>query len=374
LKSVRSLALADHLWELYGRMAEEMGSEREALVNQALYVYARLHGYSVSGEAAAARPAAPPPESGPERAVAEQVLETAARLEREVLAGEVPPPIPSSPVAPGARQLVLVRDDGSETVVRADRFLIGRGRHCDLVVDSSKVSREHAAIVREGGSLVLQDLGSTNGTFCNGTRVPRQELADGDKISIGSSTILRFTLQDNIDEHFQKKLFESALRDGLTHTFNRRYFLDRLNGEMRFAIRHSKPMALLFIDIDHFKKINDSYGHQAGDAVLTGVARVMMTTIRAEDVLARYGGEEFAIICREIELPGAEALARRLCGAISAAQYEHNGQVIPVTVSIGAAVDRSIEEPQGLIAAADAAMYEAKKTGRNRVCVHTPKG
>jgi len=184
LKSVRSLALADHLWELYGRMAEEMGSEREALVNQALYVYARLHGYSVSGEAAAARPAAPPPESGPERAVAEQVLETAARLEREVLAGEVPPPIPSSPVAPGARQLVLVRDDGSETVVRADRFLIGRGRHCDLVVDSSKVSREHAAIVREGDGWTIEDLQSANGTWHRRARIDRHRIEDGDEYFI----------------------------------------------------------------------------------------------------------------------------------------------------------------------------------------------
>jgi len=256
--------------------------------------------------------------------------------------------------------------------LKGDRTVLGRGGGSDIRVSDDGISREHAAIEREEGRVVLRDLGSTNGTFCNGSRVDRHELSHGDKISIGSSTIVRFSLQDQMDEHFAKQLFESALRDGLTHTFNRRYFLDRLNGEMRFAIRHSKPMALLFIDIDHFKKINDTYGHQAGDAVLVGVARVMMTIIRAEDVLARYGGEEFAIICREIEIAGAEALAKRLCGAVAKSRIEHEGRVIPVTVSVGAAADRSIEQAQALIAAADAAMYQAKRTGRNRVCLHVP--
>jgi diguanylate cyclase (GGDEF)-like protein len=254
--------------------------------------------------------------------------------------------------------------------LRGDRVVLGRGDKTDIRIVDDGISREHAAVARENGKIVLLDLGSTNGTFCNGTRVPRQELTDGDKISIGAATILKFTFQDHIDEHYQKQLFESALRDGLTHTFNRRYFLDRLHGELRFAVRHDKPIALLFVDIDHFKKINDTYGHQAGDHVLSGVARTMMTAIRTEDVLARYGGEEFAIICREIELPGAEALAKRLIAAVSEKPFEFEGQQIPVTISVGAAVDHGRSEPQAMIAAADGAMYEAKRTGRNRVCLY----
>jgi two-component system cell cycle response regulator len=257
--------------------------------------------------------------------------------------------------------------------VKADRVVLGRGDRTDVRIVDDGVSREHAAVQREGGKIVLVDLGSTNGTFCNGVRVPRDgrvDLSDGDKLSIGASTILKFTYQDHIDEHYQKQLFESALRDGLTNTFNRRYFLDRLHGELRFAVRHGKPIALLFVDIDHFKKVNDTYGHQAGDQVLAAVARIMMTTVRAEDVLARYGGEEFAIICREIELEGAEALAKRLVAAVAAKPLEFGGQQIPVTISVGAAVDHGRSEAQALIAAADAAMYEAKRTGRNRVCLH----
>jgi diguanylate cyclase (GGDEF)-like protein len=254
--------------------------------------------------------------------------------------------------------------------LKSDRIVLGRGDRTDVRIVDDGVSREHAALQREGGKVVLVDLNSTNGTYCNGVRVPRQELTDGDKISIGASTILKFTFQDHVDEHYQKQLFESALRDGLTSTFNRRYFLDRLHGELRFAVRHAKPVALLFVDIDHFKKLNDTYGHQAGDQVLASVARVMMTTIRAEDVLARYGGEEFAIICREIELEGAEALAKRLIAAVSERPFEFRGQQIPVTISVGAAIDHGRSEAQALIAAADAAMYEAKRSGRNRVCLH----
>jgi hypothetical protein len=182
LKSVRSVALADHLWELYGRMAEEMGSDREALVNEAMHVFARLNGYLLPAEARA-QPAAPPPEpAGDRRVVAEQVLETAARLEAEVRArGDAPPPIPSGPVDPGARELVLVREDGTETPVKADRFVIGRGRHCDLVIDSTKVSREHAAIVREGDGWFIEDLDSANGTWHRRARIDRRRIEDGDE-------------------------------------------------------------------------------------------------------------------------------------------------------------------------------------------------
>jgi diguanylate cyclase (GGDEF)-like protein len=251
--------------------------------------------------------------------------------------------------------------------LKGDRSVLGRGDRTDIRVLDDGISREHAAIERDGGKMVLLDLGSTNGTFCNGNRVKRQDLTDGDKISIGSSTILKFTYQDQVDEHYQKQLFESALRDGLTSTFNRRYFVDRLHTEIRFAVRHEKSLGLLFVDIDHFKKINDQHGHQAGDHVLAQVAREMTATLRAEDVLARYGGEEFAIVCREIEREGVKALGERLRSAVAKKKIEHAGKVIPVTISVGAAVGRKVDDPQSLIAAADAAMYEAKRAGRNRV-------
>jgi two-component system, cell cycle response regulator len=278
---------------------------------------------------------------------------------------------PAPPRGPSAYLLVIAGPSfGEMHRLQGNRSVIGRADTAAIRVLDDGISREHAAVERDAGKNVLVNLGSTNGTFCNGTKVERQELIDGDKISVGASTILKFTYQDQIDERYQKRLFESSLRDGLTSTFNRRYFVDRLNTEMRFASRHDKSLALLFIDVDHFKKINDGFGHQAGDYVLAAVAREMIATLRAEDVLARYGGEEFAVICREIEKEGALALGERLRAGVARARFEHEGRVIPVTVSIGAAVARKPQQAHPLIAAADAAMYDAKRAGRNRVSFH----
>jgi two-component system cell cycle response regulator len=279
---------------------------------------------------------------------------------------------PTAPVSQGPSPYLIViagPSFGEMYKLKGDRSVLGRGDRADIRVVDDGVSREHAAIERQEGKTVLVDLNSTNGTFWNGKRVPRQDLSDGDKIAIGANTILKFTYQDRADEHYQKRLFESALRDGLTSTFNRRYFMDRLHAELRFANRHGKSVGLLFVDIDHFKKINDAHGHLVGDKVLSGVAHALTATIRAEDVLARYGGEEFAIICREIEEEGAQALGERLRTAIEGKQFDPAGTQVPVTISIGAAICRGTTEAQALIAAADAAMYEAKRTGRNRVCL-----
>jgi diguanylate cyclase (GGDEF)-like protein len=278
-----------------------------------------------------------------------------------------------APRGPSAYLLVIAGPSfGEMHKLKNDRSVLGRDDSAEVRLLDDGISRSHAAVERDGGKFVLLDLASTNGTFCNGARITRCDLTDGDKVAVGASTILKFTFQDQADERYQKQLFESALRDGLTATFNRRYFTDRLRTEMRFAERHDKSLALLFVDIDHFKKINDSYGHQAGDHVLAAVAREMIATIRAEDVLSRYGGEEFAIICREIEPEGAQALGERLRVAVSRKRFEHGGKVIPVTISVGVAAVRGPRDAQPLIAAADAAMYEAKRTGRDRVVLHKP--
>ena len=159
--------------------------------------------------------------------------------------------------------------------------------------------------------MIVEDMGSTNGTFCNGIKIDRRELADGDKIMVGSSTILKFTYHDYLDEVFQRQMYESALRDGLTKVFNKKYFTDYLEKEFAFAARHGGPLALIFLDIDYFKKINDTHGHPAGDFVLAELSQMMATLLRTEDVLARFGGEEFTILCRGSDLSGAKIVAER---------------------------------------------------------------
>jgi diguanylate cyclase len=138
------------------------------------------------------------------------------------------------------------------------------------------------------------------------------------------------------------------------------------------GIERNEPMSLIMTDIDHFKSFNDTWGHLTGDQVLRLVAMSMKQNVKGQDTAARYGGEEFAVICREIEGEGVRVLGERLRRAIEQHRFEYDGKVIPVTVSVGAAVDSKTGDAQALIAAADAAMYEAKRAGRNRVCLHAP--
>ena len=160
-------------------MADEMGSDRDALVNEAMHAYARLHGYVVPGTSAAdpAEPVTPAPRE--RKAVTERVLETAERLERDISVR--PPPVPVS-AGPAPGRLRLHREDGSVVEVMGDRFVVGRGGHCDLVIDSAKISREHAAFVRAPDGWWVEDLGSSNGTWFHGERVSRRRVEHGDEL------------------------------------------------------------------------------------------------------------------------------------------------------------------------------------------------
>ena len=196
---------------------------------------------------------------------------------------------------------------------------------------------------------------------------------------VGSTTILKFTYHDYLDEVFQRQMYESALRDGLTKVFNKKYFTDYLEKEFAFAARHKGPLALIFLDIDHFKKINDTHGHPAGDFVLAELSQMMAELLRTEDVLARFGGEEFTILCRGSDQNGAKIVAERLRRAVEERKFTFGGKEIPVTISLGIAAvpESNVSDHSAFLAAADKALYEAKRSGRNRVCLHgteqTPK-
>jgi two-component system cell cycle response regulator len=277
------------------------------------------------------------------------------------------------------------RDDGDEAAyllvlagsnlgamykVDKERLVMGRGEKVDVRLIDEGLSREHACIVKEGGRFVVEDLASTNGTYCNGGRVTRHALTEGDKILLGSTTILKFTYQDRLDEAFQRQMSESALRDGLTHAYNKRYFGDRLDGELQYAQRHDAPLALVLLDIDHFKAINDRHGHPAGDEVLVQLAALVMSMLRESDLFARYGGEEFAIIAPATDLDAIRPLCERLRAAIEAHPFVHEGTRIPVTASFGVARAPApgAASSAEFVAAADEALYAAKRGGRNRVC------
>jgi diguanylate cyclase (GGDEF)-like protein len=251
--------------------------------------------------------------------------------------------------------------------------IIGRSQHVPIRIEDDGISRRHAKLTMADGHFHVEDLGSANGTLLNGVSITsKQGLNDGDKLTLGG-TVLKFTFSDEMEATFQRKMLDAALRDGLTGAFNKRYLLERLATELAFAQRHRTPLSLILLDVDHFKRVNDTFGHPAGDDVLVQLVRVANATVRREDVLARYGGEEFAILCRSVDAGNASVLAERLRQRIAAMTVEHEGERIPVTISLGVAglpdVDPTVEK---LVAAADGALYEAKQRGRNRVVVIEP--
>lgn len=267
--------------------------------------------------------------------------------------------------------LVVVAGTRVGEMFGLDRNLtIGRGRDADVRIQDVGISRKHACLVIGGDAVAVEDLGSTNGTFVNGARVHAMlKLEDGDKLQFGTSTILRFTYQDEMDEEFQRKMFESASRDSLTGAFNKRYFMERLTSEFSYARRHNSSLALVLFDIDHFKMVNDTHGHLAGDHVLSGLSSVLSPAIRGEDVFARYGGEEFAVLSRSAELPAAIILGQRLRKTVAESTFVSDGVPMRVTISVGVATLPQVpaQTPDDLIAAADEALYRAKNGGRNRV-------
>ncbi|MDP8247711.1 MAG: GGDEF domain-containing protein [Candidatus Tritonobacter lacicola] len=247
--------------------------------------------------------------------------------------------------------------------------LIGRAGKCDIILEDNGVSRTHARLLRvASGKYRIEDLQSTNGTYCNTRRIDAHVLREGDKLHIGSIT-LKFSYQDNIEEQFQKELYESATRDGLTGIYNRRFFDDHFRGEFSYAQRQRCPISLVLIDVDYFKRINDAHGHEAGDHVLRGLAKTIFGVIRREDIFCRYGGEEFVIILKGVD--GEEALvnATRLRRLVEKTEFTFGGKLLPVRISIGIATLNNVNfrDHKEMFQAADRYLYLAKSKGRNRV-------
>jgi two-component system cell cycle response regulator len=253
--------------------------------------------------------------------------------------------------------------------IEGDEVILGRATNATVRLEDDGISRNHAKVVMRGNELWIEDMASQNGTFINGEKVSTQQLKDGDKIQVGATTILKFTYHDDLDDRFQQKMYDAALHDGLTKAFNKRHFLERLAVEVAYARRHKTPLTLIMLDVDHFKQVNDKHGHLAGDHVLVGLAAIIEKQLRTEDLFARYGGEEFAVLCRGASLGNAAVLGERLRVQVEAAKFEHGGNVIPVTISLGIAAqsDKAADGATQLVSEADAGLYDAKRGGRNRV-------
>ncbi len=258
-------------------------------------------------------------------------------------------------------------DLGKKYNLNRSSLIIGRSSKADIQIDQESVSRNHCKIMNTGKEIMLRDLGSTNGTYINDELIDEYVLRDGDFIKVGRC-IFKFLSGNNIENAYHEEIYRLTTIDGLTQVYNKRYFLETLEREMGRAQRYRRDLSLIMFDIDHFKHVNDTFGHLAGDYVLKQLAVVIKARIRREDILARYGGEEFAIVLPEIDNENAMQLSEKIRRITEKAIFRFEETEIPVTVSIGvASLDGELNAPLDFIRVADGKLYEAKSRGRNCV-------
>jgi two-component system cell cycle response regulator len=274
------------------------------------------------------------------------------------------------PRSEAALTVLRGENPGALYALEGANIVIGRSPDVEVAIPDDTLSRRHARIQRVGTVYAIEDLGSKNGTFIDGRRVEQTEaLEDGCRIFLGTRTVLHFRLHDAVELEAVRKTHALTVRDPLTGVFNRRHLQERLWSEAAFARRHRAPLALLLLDIDHFKSINDQHGHAVGDVALCALATSLTALTRQEDVLARYGGEEFALVARGIDRANTLAFAERVRQSVAAQRIPVDSGSISFTVSIGIAHSEHGDDAdaQRLFEAADRALYAAKDAGRNMV-------
>ena len=268
---------------------------------------------------------------------------------------------------------LLIRARGAQlghvTRLGAEPVRIGRAQECEIWLSDDGVSRKHALIQPDPTGYVVEDTESANGTFVAGQRVESAILRDGDLIQFGPQAVFRYSVADESQELLLRQLYEASVTDALTGANNREHFDSQLRMELSYARRHNTDLALLLFDVDHFKRVNDTYGHPVGDEVLIEIARTVRRLVRNEDVFARYGGEEFALILRGIDIAGARAAGERLRSQVEKLTVESDRGPVQVTISVGCASFSTTPDAstEALVKTADRRLYAAKNSGRNRV-------
>ncbi|MBK7580586.1 MAG: GGDEF domain-containing protein [Myxococcales bacterium] len=270
---------------------------------------------------------------------------------------------------PGQAFLVVIAGPrlGHRVLLGEETLDIGRGVGCGFQLDLDSVSRLHARIRWDGTRHFIEDLRSTNGTFVNENKVGEHPLTDGDRVGIGK-VLLKYLAGGNVEAAYHEEIQRLMRYDGLTGIFNRSHFDETLHNTMWRARFDGAPVSLIIFDLDHFKQVNDTHGHPAGDAVLRQSSAVVSQVLPPGTVFARTGGEEFAILCPGAPAAHAWQLAEHVRRAVEASTFSSEGTRIPITVSLGVAERVAPDEaPEKLYERADTQLYAAKAAGRNCV-------
>jgi diguanylate cyclase (GGDEF)-like protein len=267
-------------------------------------------------------------------------------------------------------------DKGKRFPLQLRKLTLGRSPDADIVLNDRKISKIHCTIEYDLHQIRLEDNNSTNGLYVNGERVTSKVLTNNSHLQIGD-TAMKIDYKDPEELKYEDDLIRKATTDPLSAIPNRAYFEQRAREELAFAQRANLPVAMAMIDIDLFKNVNDTHGHQAGDYVIGQIARLMYAQKRIEDILARYGGEEFVLLMRgTINKESALAVGERIRNAVEQCKFKFNDILMPVTISIGLCfeTEREYKTLERLIQKADLALYRAKNNGRNRVEFYIPTG
>jgi diguanylate cyclase (GGDEF)-like protein len=266
-----------------------------------------------------------------------------------------------------------------------DEVVLGRAVEADVRVNDHRASRLHARISTERDSqsgierYKITDLGSTNGTLLNGQLITEALLNDGDKVVIGDH-LFRFDMLDEIDREFQQQIHRLLAHDELTGLLTSKSFFSELRREASRADDEARPFCVLMMDVDHFKRVNDTYGHLVGSETLEQIGGLIKAALRVGDVAARFGGEEFAAFLLEADYAQGLVAAERVRAAIEKHEFPtvrkgSTGELKThhLTISLGvAAFPDDARDPIELVELADSALYRAKHNGRNRICAYRP--
>jgi len=259
-------------------------------------------------------------------------------------------------------------DKGKMFILNAPQT-VGRSDPADIIVDDKLISRQHFSVSCCNDTFRIEDLHSTNGTYIEGKKLDTLSIPAGCLIQAGK-TVFCPAFKTDAEINSEKELFQSAVSDSLTGIANQKWFRKRANEEFQFAKSKGLPLSIAMIDIDFFKKINDTYGHPSGDSVIKEIVEIVKKECRDDDKLGRYGGEEFILLLKGIDGDNAQRVCGRIRENIEKHSFAVTAETIQVTVSIGLCSmhGSEISDLESAIRDADTALYRAKESGRNKVC------